>query len=914
MRIGPALPLLALLLALPAHEAAAVPDLVRTFPNKVTVIVREVHTRPIVSIQAWVRAGTRDETERDRGLAVGTAQCIMEATSRHPLGELEKDVYGLAGTYSSEAGYDYSYFDLTLPARSLGPGVNLLSEGLTQPLLDAPSVDLALGRAKGLARTILSDADRAAVNPARARLHAGNPLVSPLAIAEHEFSGITPTLIQRFYHERYVAENLTVVVTGDVDAEDAAAKVEKAFEGMQRGKASSRSRFSERTFEGPRITVERDPAGTQGAAIAVAFQAPPWGSADALALDALMAVLVDSPVSRAQARLNAGNAEFMRAAAIREYETDGGTVALTFAVDPDSAADAEGAILAMIEEARFAPITPAEFQAAMRLVVQRDLATRSDQSGVGRAMALAMLRGAPGADDAWLKRMKSLRPEDLVAVARKYLDLKRAVIVEMGPEAFVAKTSAADVDRRVREKEAVFGTAYRTGPQATVSADAERLARIDAPLKQAASAKPVNAGRGRVVRSVLPGGIRLLTSEDHSAPLVTIGVYLMGGVRYENDNNNGITSVVREMLLNSNDPGARGSTYRQSLSSLGAIVSYQDKDMWGCTVTLPSDEWKDVMARMGAMFSHPDLDTVNVDATRIYVLDALDKWLHDDEAQRERLIFPTKYLVSGYRLPALGSHRTLVGIPHAQVLDWYRTFVVQPNMVISVFGDVDPSAVQPETERAFHDVSTNRFEPGTVAKEGEFDGIREKWELGQGPTSTVTVAFSGPPAHSRDVPPLYVVASLLSGPRGWLEQYVMSSGGAKGANAVLSQAMDECPLITTVVVSGPAQEEDMVKLVLRQIKKAALLPLHGDLAPDLLNAKTLASGSYYMALDSNPTRALQFSRSDLFGLGIDYPILLPARIDGVTSDDLLRIGLVYFQKSQWDRAPYAICETRPGGW
>jgi len=255
-----------------------------------------------------------------------------------------------------------------------------------------------------------------------------------------------------------------------------------------------------------------------------------------------------------------------------------------------------------------------------------------------------------------------------------------------------------------------------------------------------------------------------------------------------------------------------------------------------------------------------------------------------------------------------------VSIPHSAIQDWYRTFVVQPNMVVSVFGDVNAASVQPEIERAFHDVSTKPFRPGTVAQEGEFDGAREKWELGQGPTTTVTIAFNGPSARSPDIPALYVVASLLGGPRGWLQQYIMTTGGAKGVNAILSQSVDECPLLTSVVVAGPLQEEDMVKLMFRQIKKAALLPLHGDLAPDLVAAKTLASGAYYMGLDSNPTRALQFSRAELFGLGVDYPILLPAKIDGITSDDLLRIGLKYFQKSQWDRAPYAICETRPGGW
>jgi zinc protease len=908
------LPVLALLLVLPSQDALALPDLVRVLPNKVTLVVREVHTRPIVSIQAWVRAGTRDESVRDRGLAIGTAQCIMEATTRRDPGAMQKEVYSIAGTYTSEAGYDYSYFDLTVPSRSFGAGLDLLAEGLTQPRINAQTVETALARAKGISRTALSSADGASVNAVRARLHEGNPLVSPLAVTEHEFSVVTPTLVERFYKDRYVAENLTVVVTGDVDSDEIVGKVEKAFGAMSRGKASSRSRISERPFPGPQVEIVRNSIETRGAAITVGFPAPVWGSADALAMDALMAVLVDSPTSRTQTRLNSGVAEYLRAAAVREYETDGGTIALAFAVNPDSIQDAEGAILNLIEQVRATPITVEECQTAVRSVLQRDLAARSDVGGLGRALALATLRGAPGSDDAYLARMKALRPEDLVAVARKYLDMKHAVFVEMGPEAKLVGLKAEDLGRRVREKQSVYEVAYRSGPQATVSADGERMARVDAPLKAAAASKPVPAGRGRVVRSVLPGGARLLTSEDHSVPLVTVGVYLLGGVRYENDNTNGVTSIVREMLLNSNDPQGKGRTYRQSLSAMGAMVSYQDKDMWGCSITLPSDSWQEAAARLGMMFSHPDLDTVNVDATRLYVLDALDRWLHDDQAQRQRLIFPTKYLVSGYRLPGLGSHKSLVSMPHSQIVDWYRTFVVQPNMVISVFGDVNPASVSAEIGKNFHGVASRPFQPGTVAQEGEYDGFREKWELGQGPTSTVTIAFNGPPAKSPDVPALYVVASLLGGPKGWLEQFVMTSGGAKGVNAILSQAMDECPLLATVVVGGPLQEEDMVKLMFRQIKKAALLPLHGDLAPDLVNAKTLASGSYMMSLDSNPTRALQFSRSELFGLGIDYPILLPAKIDGITSDDLLRIGLKYFQKDQWNRSSYAISETRPGGW
>jgi hypothetical protein len=51
-----------------------------------------------------------------------------------------------------------------------------------------------------------------------------------------------------------------------------------------------------------------------------------------------------------------------------------------------------------------------------------------------------------------------------------------------------------------------------------------------------------------------------------------------------------------------------------------------------------------------------------------------------------------------------------------------------------------------------------------------------------------------------------------------------------------------------------------------------------------------------------------------FGLGVDYPILLPAKIDAVTTEDLQRIGQIYFLRGQFAWAPYAVCETRPGGW
>jgi zinc protease len=904
---------LAALVGLPASAAAA-PHLVRTLPNKMTLVVRENRTRPLVSIQAWVKAGQRDESREEWGVATVVARMLFEATKKRPPGAIESDLSLHGGSFASEVGYGYALFQVMVPARSFGTGLDVLSDVVTNPRMDPKDLEQAIAKARVESRAVQAAPERAAINPAREALHPGTPLAAPLFVPELELANVILPVARRFYTEQYVAGNIMIVVVGDVDPEDVARKVEVAFEGVPKEKAPSRPRVNEKPLSSTRFVTVAPPEDTPGAAITAAFRAPAWGSADAMALDVLMAVLVDSPISRAQKRLTEGGGDFILAAAQRSFEADGGTIALSLRVDPERMRDAEGTLLALIQQARATSVTQEELDAAVRSILARDLFAQSELPGLGRATGLASLQGRTGADEVYALRLKAVRPEDLAAVATQYLDLNKAAVVEMMASSKADSLGLREgFEKRLREKMGINEAAHRQGPKVAQSTEQERRKRIDAPLDQIAAA-PLDAGRSRAVRTVLGGGLRLVTSEDRSTPLVTIGIYLGGGVRYENDKNNGITSLLRESLLSAGDAKAGGAAYRVSLPDLGRLAPYQDRDMWGVSLSVPAESWKDALGRLGAMFAHPDLDTVTVDATRLYVLSALDKWLEDEAAQRARLIFPTKYQVSGYRLPGLGNRKNLISMPHSEVESWYRKFVVRGNMVVAVFGDVRPADVAPAVEAAFADLPSRAFEPGTVAMEGEFEGFRERWELGGGSDCTVTLAFDGPPANSSDMPAMYVVNSLLGGPKGWFQQYLETNPFIKDASSIVSQAIDESPIISSITVSGPVQEEDAVTLLFRQFKKVAFLPLTGELADTLRYAKTHAVGTYLSTLSSNTARAFQAGRDELFGLGVDNTVTLPAKLDLVTADDVQRIGLKYFEKDEFQRRPYAIAETRPGGW
>ncbi len=904
---------LALALEIPATAGAA-PHLVRTLPNKATVVVRENRTRPLVSVQAWVKAGARDESAPDRGVSAVLARMLFEATQKLEPGQIEKELNLYGGTFGSESGYDYIMYQVTIPTRSLSLGLEILSDVVVRPRMSPKDLEQGIAKARNEARAVLQTAERASINPAREALHRGSPLAWPIAVPELELDAITMPIAQRFYKTHFIAENLVVVVVGDVDPEDVARRIEAAFQAMPRGKPASRRRVTEKALSAPNLMVLPNPGETQGAALTVAFRAPSWGTADALALDVLMALLVDSPTSRAQKRLSDGGGEFTLAAAQRSFETDGGTIAVSVRAEPERMRDAEGALISMLEQARSTPVSQEELDEAVRAVLARDLFAQSEVWGLARTTALSVLHGQPGADEVYVERLRAIRPEDLVAVANQYLDMRQAAVVEMMTRASADSLGLGDgFEKRIREKLGINEAAYRRGPKVTQSEERARRQRIDAPLSRIPAA-PLDAGRAGVERSVLPGNLRVLTSEDRSTQLVTIGVYLAGGVRYENDKNNGITSLVREILLSSSDPKANGLQYRHSLALLGRVAPYQDRDSWGISVSVPAQDWRETLARLGAMFAHADVDTITVDATRLFVLTALDQWLEDDAAQRARLIFPTKYLVSGYRLPGLGTRKNLISIPVEDVEAWYRKFVVRPNTVVAVFGDVRSAEVGPAVEEAFRDLSEKPFQPGPIPKDLPFDGFREKWELGSGSDCTVTLAFDGPPATSADMPALYVVNSLLSGPRGWFQQYLATSPFVRSAQSVVAHAADESPIVASVNVIGPVQEEDITKLLFRQFKKVAFLPLEGEMADTLRYAKSHAVGTYLSLLNSNTTRAFQWSRAELFGLGIDYPLVLPAKMEAITADDLLRIGLKYFEKDEFMRQGYSIAETRPGGW
>ncbi|NLF83459.1 MAG: insulinase family protein, partial [Candidatus Gastranaerophilales bacterium] len=58
--------------------------------NGQTVVIKEVHANPVVTISTWVKTGSAMETEKNNGISHFLEHLMFKGTNKHPAGEFQK--------------------------------------------------------------------------------------------------------------------------------------------------------------------------------------------------------------------------------------------------------------------------------------------------------------------------------------------------------------------------------------------------------------------------------------------------------------------------------------------------------------------------------------------------------------------------------------------------------------------------------------------------------------------------------------------------------------------------------------------------------------------------------------------------------------------------------------------------------
>src|SRR2546426_4209950 len=110
------------LTALPAAAAKsalpAIPAGVRfsTLPNGLTLIVREDRSAPVVSVQAWCKAGSIDEGKwLGAGLSHALEHMLFKGTTTRDAGRIDQEVQDAGGYMNAYTPFDRTVYWINVP-------------------------------------------------------------------------------------------------------------------------------------------------------------------------------------------------------------------------------------------------------------------------------------------------------------------------------------------------------------------------------------------------------------------------------------------------------------------------------------------------------------------------------------------------------------------------------------------------------------------------------------------------------------------------------------------------------------------------------------------------------------------------------------------------------------------------------
>ncbi len=211
----------------------------RTLPNGLRVWVVEMHEVPVVDLTMIVRAGASSDPAGQFGLANFTAAMLDEGAGSRSSLEFADAIDFLGASLTTGSSYDASNVRLHAVASKLDAVLPLFADVVLRPKFLPAELDrLRKERLTTLLQARDTPSTLATAALSRMVYGEAHRYGTPLMGTEAANQAIAISDLRNFYATHYQPQNSVLLVIGDVTVATVLPKIESAFGGWARGKAT----------------------------------------------------------------------------------------------------------------------------------------------------------------------------------------------------------------------------------------------------------------------------------------------------------------------------------------------------------------------------------------------------------------------------------------------------------------------------------------------------------------------------------------------------------------------------------------------------------------------------------------------------------------------------------------------------
>jgi len=826
-------------------------------PNGLTIIVQEDHSAPVASVQAWCSTGSVDEDQHlGAGLSHILEHMLFKGTKTRSANQIAQSIQDVGGYINAYTSFDRTVFWIDVPKDGVSTALEVLTDAMMNSNLPPDEYKKEQEVIRREFAMGMDDPDRMASLLLFATAYQRHPYRFPVIGELEIYNQLTQEQVMQYYKTRYVPNNLTFVVVGDVNGEKVQQQLSDLFNAYPEKSLKPVFIPSEPPQLGRR-EVHKEFA-TELTHFSMAWHIPEVTSPDVPALDLLSTILGDGRSSRLYQRVREEAGLAFGISAFSYTPGDPGLFGIDATLDPKKREAAEQLALQIVDEVKQSGVTADELDKAKKITLSQHLG------------ALTTMRGqASDIGSNWLLT------RDL-NFSRHYLDAVQQVTLDDVKR--VAKTYLTENNL----------TVVSLNPKGSLSGKAELV-------------KPVAAGE--IQKFELSNGLRLLVREDHRLPLVGMGAVFRGGLLAETPQDNGITRLMTKVLLK----GTKTRTAEQianELESVGASISSEaGNNSFSVSVDVMKPDVKRGFSLLSDVLLNSTFPEKAIAREKEIQIAAIQQEEEQLTSVARNIMREALFPQHPYALRSNGSVGAVQHLTQKDLLDFRDRYVVARNGVIYVFGDVKADEIKQLVEQALGNMKAGALtliDAKASMPLAKTTMVESRKDKAQG---VIMVGFRGASLSSPDRYALELIdeASSDLGSRFFIRiRQQMGLAYYVGA----SQMQGLVPGLFAFYLGTDPQKLERVRTEL--LDEIHNLANDGLTPEELQRAKKKLIGQQEIANQSNDAFGYHCALDELYGLGFNYYKQLEYHVNAVTLDDVKKVAAKYFRDQ-----PYVLATVRP---
>ena len=824
------------------------------FPNYVTdqfkldnglnFIIREDRSNPVVSLQAWCETGSIHEGQfLGSGVSHFVEHMLFKGTENRESLSIAQDISSVGGNINAYTSFDRTVYYINCPSSGLITANEILKDIVFNAIIPKAEFEAeqeVIRREISMGR---DDADKVASQEMFSTCYCRHPYGLPVIGYLENFNNLKRSDVKNYYQERYVTDNIFIVISGDLDLEKVKSQVSTLYGDVMRSSSSPVFIPPEPVQLGRRDSfIEYTNPITR---LWMSWKIPSITDPDMPAIDIMSVILGHGKSSRLFQSLKEKKGLVHNINAYSYTPSHAGIFAIGAGVDPLNKASTEEEIFNVLKEVKEYGVSNHEVNKAKRisLVSQLD----SLQTVQGQAADLgsnwAITRNVNFTHE-YIIKLSLVSADDIRDAAARYFNNESLSVIEVG--------------KKNKSKK-------------------KKLENINSDKK--------------IVQHTLANGFLVSIEEDFRLPMIAFSCAFKAGLLADHHHGQGMTQLLSRALLKGTNKN-EADQIAVKIESLGGNISVIGGNN---SLTLNSEFLSNDFNQAFNIVSDVIMDPIFPQSA---VNREKETLLLDIEEERESPLnlaaIVARENIFGnhpHRYSRLGSVDVIKESDSEKLLKFYSEYGVSNNGVITLCGAIDSNKVINKIEDCLSNIKTGEAmntifdDPQWPLKQKEVEIKHHKEQ------AVVMIAFPGLGINSDERATISVIEEIAGGMDGLLFTRIREELGLAyyvGMSQMVGYSSGSILFYAGTNSESVLKVQNELNLIIGSLIKEKI-------GEDVLTrAKNALIGKYALSKQSLSARSQSMALNLLYGLGERYDDENIEKIKRLTPEDLQKCCQKYF--------------------